>query len=441
MIIMEKIKSLGGKTKIYLDIILTIFFKILYNCSYQLDYNKTFREIRLINTETQKELISHYFIHCFYCSIGIFFISIIFYRYNLKNNKDDLRKTIIEPNENNSKKTLAILLIITILLNFEEIIIILYQFSLKNLDFWMLELLIINFFNTKIFHKTLYIHQKFSLAFNIIPCILKIITIILSFINSEENEKNKKRQIYIENIYLIPLGIIIYLILLSIHSYSITKIKWLMDLRYISLNKILLVYGLIGTITYFIFCLITTFLKCPSAFNEIICKINYDNKNNYYLENFFSYYNQIKTNNLEIIYEILVNFIGVSSFILNKYFSLLIIKKLSPIHIIFITPIYFFIKKIILPLNTLIFEGNYFLEDVMGEKIAIYFLDIIGDVFSLIGFMIFFEIIELNFCGLNYDIKKSIEERAILESEINNDKEKKFLFLDNGDIEEINYIE
>ena len=330
---------------------------------------------------------------------------------------------------------------ITILLNFEEIIIILYQFGLKNLDFWMLELLIINFFNTKIFHKTLYIHQKFSLAFNIIPCIFKIITIILSFINSEENEKNKKRQIYIENIYLIPLGIIIYLILLSIHSYSITKIKWLMDLRYISLNKILLVYGLIGTIAYFIFCLITTFLKCPSDFNEIICKINYDNKNNYYLENFFSYYNQIKTNNLEIIYEILVNFIGVSSFILNKYFSLLIIKKLSPIHIIFITPIYFFIKKIILPLNTLIFEGNYFLEDVMGEKIAIYFLDIIGDVFSLIGFMIFFEIIELNFCGLNYDIKKSIEERAILESEINNDKEKKFLFLDNGDIEEINYIE
>ena len=38
------------------------------------------------------------------------------------------------------------------------------------------------------------------------------------------------------------------------------------------------------------------------------------------------------------------------------------------------------------------------------------------DVFALIGFIIYLEIIELNFCKLNYNLRKYIIERSIEDS-------------------------
>ena len=39
-------------------------------------------------------------------------------------------------------------------------------------------------------------------------------------------------------------------------------------------------------------------------------------------------------------------------------------------------------------------------------------LDSLGDILSTIGFLIYLEIIELNFCGLNYYLRRKISERA-----------------------------
>ena len=43
-------------------------------------------------------------------------------------------------------------------------------------------------------------------------------------------------------------------------------------------------------------------------------------------------------------------------------------------------------------------------------------LKFLAGFFEFIGYMIFMEIIHLNFCGLNRDISKNIEKRAKLES-------------------------
>ena len=39
-------------------------------------------------------------------------------------------------------------------------------------------------------------------------------------------------------------------------------------------------------------------------------------------------------------------------------------------------------------------------------------LDESGDIGSIIGFLIYLEIIELNFCGFNFNLKKNIIERS-----------------------------
>ena len=56
-------------------------------------------------------------------------------------------------------------------------------------------------------------------------------------------------------------------------------------------------------------------------------------------------------------------------------------------------------------------------------------------IFFLFGFTIYLEIIELKFCGFNYNIRKSIVERAQTETEYN-EINKSFIFFENGDIEE-----
>ena len=42
-------------------------------------------------------------------------------------------------------------------------------------------------------------------------------------------------------------------------------------------------------------------------------------------------------------------------------------------------------------------------------------MDISGDTFCIIGLLIYFEIIELNFCELNYDLKMNIAKRGFSE--------------------------
>ena len=45
-----------------------------------------------------------------------------------------------------------------------------------------------------------------------------------------------------------------------------------------------------------------------------------------------------------------------------------------------------------------------------------FFLDISGDIFSIIGFLIYLEIFILNCCGLNYDSRKNIDFRSRMDS-------------------------
>ena len=90
----------------------------------------------------------------------------------------------------------------------------------------------------------------------------------------------------------------------------------------------------------------------------------------------------------------------------------MIIKDLSPIHLVFSLPLFYAIRKIILLINILIQK-----DSAVSKVFEIKFkLDLSADSLCLFGYFVYLEIIKLNFLGLNYNITENIISRA--ESEI-----------------------
>ena len=67
-------------------------------------------------------------------------------------------------------------------------------------------------------------------------------------------------------------------------------------------------------------------------------------------------------------------------------------------------------------------------------------IDMVQDAFLCIAFLIYLEIIELNFCKCNYNLRKNISRRGVIDSSIELNQSN-FLFFINGDIEEVKKIE
>ena len=129
----------------------------------------------------------------------------------------------------------------------------------------MVELLIITYLNSYMFKTEIYKHQKFAIWINMISGLFKVSTIILSLF---DDNKEEMPVLYNVNKLLIPIGIIIYLILIILRSYINIKIKCFMDLNYISHSQLLIFYGLIGTISCALITVISTFIKCNNNIKE-----------------------------------------------------------------------------------------------------------------------------------------------------------------------------
>jgi len=104
-------------------------------------------------------------------------------------------------------------------------------------------------------------------------------------------------------------------------SYANVSLKYFMDSKYFSANKILRLYGLIGTIFFTIICIISTLFKCKdvgeeSNFFNNFCSIEYENK--IYFENFFAFI-ETETSTLEIIIEVLTIILGMIFFIFINF--------------------------------------------------------------------------------------------------------------------------
>ena len=477
---MAKYISLGKFNKNHLYIVYSIFFLILKDVITGYNYNNSFLEV--FSQGSQENFSQHIIIHDIFCYLYTFIMSLFLYRKEIKyfgensliedNNKENkptkhnkhnsvykikyihLDHNKVINNVKYSKNSIYFFIFFIFLWIAEEQLIEIYSI-LKDLDFWMIELIIISYLNSKMFGLEIFQHQLLVIYYNLIPIILKIIAISLSFkdennLDYEQNgytykTEGRLKNLYVIYIWLIPVGVIIYLCLITLRSYVNCKIKWFMDLKSISSKKLLMIYGIMGTIICSIVCVITTFKECeevevnskPDIYNYIcIVNLTSNNKTKKYFDSFYVYFKNLKDFK-SIIIELIKIIFEINCFYFNKYYSILIIKYLTPVHLIISFPVYYLCQKITLFTNTLIRKGEFFYSDKKINYIEAKFsLDISGDILSIIGFLIYLEIIELNFCNLDFNLRKSIINRANSEINILLENDKNYLLKEDEDLDE-----
>ena len=423
---MSKYLHCGKWNKNNKYIFLTALFAFFTNWIYGYTFNDSLNEIKIFQILKDKKENNHIIINYLFRYFGLILFSLALYEYELynrnkifeKNSKDNILKSsslrlIYNNSEENTKNKIIIsplfILLIMIIMVLQEISEdIFYKSILRSLDFWMLELPLLSYLNSKYFKIKIYLHHTLVIYLNLIICgISKIIALIIFIYKGKEGSVI---ELYKKNWGVIPLGIITYLIIMTSRAFVLNEIKVLMEYKYISPIKLLIIYGIIGVIITTIIGTISTFIECNNinSFLEI-CKILDTNKVAY-LENFKIWSIDIYKNN--IIFELFFLLIGIIMNFLYRLFYILIIKNLNTIHIIFSNLIY---------TSLLIWIGaaKIFNEDNTQKNFPVF--KVIVNLIVIFGILLYLEMIELNFCNLNYNIKKAIIDRSIEDYELKSD--------------------
>ena len=440
----KKLINIGKCNPNYKYFIFAIICCIINDIAFGSSNVNAFEYLKVLNNSNS------FLIHKIFCYLFVIIISIIFYQIEKKLIKSrhatNINVSITKeelPEEQRNSQTIELihneedltnypdnkLLIIVFLWILEEELLSFYGNIMMHLDFWMLELIIISFYMVLMFKMKLYKHQKLMFLLIIIPLILKIGTIICSFKDEKnkydkniKNEPykysdpkvNKLKLLYVAIPTLVYIGLLIYFILITFRSYINTKLKWLIDKKYISPIKLLILYGIIGFFFSLIICIVASFIPCGPdngddyTIYDYFCKVKYDK--NKYLDNFKAFF----TMSDNILIEILSIILGVVSFFFNKYFYIRTIEHLTPVHVIFSFPIYYILNKSYLLIINNIKTGQPYLKNMEYAKISLYF-DFGSDVISIIGYLIFLEIIEFHCFGYDFNTRKNILERCLLD--------------------------
>ena len=329
------------------------------------------------------------------------------------------------------------------------------QFHLDNY-FWMLEMLLLLILSHSILKTKIGNHHIIAIFVTIPLLIFELIGFCMPLSHHEcgpMNSKECKEKYITDNNYFrfiwIKYGKLIYIfgtllfIAIILRDYSWIKSKYLMDIRGIHPSIILILSGVVGLIFVFILLLFTTLFPCNTIDNvtkdrnlyfyengtEIdlereICLIKvYDNNTeqlHFYYDNFISFINDYNGNDSNSIINNGNNINKELFLIIPTYFimnlvinicNIMIIRYLEP-NIIFINSnITNFIEEIIFYWFVIQGDRSYktFTQSIFTE---------LKQIFSLIGSLIYIELIELRFCNLDYDLKKNIKSRGERESSL-----------------------
>ena len=429
--------------KYYFSILIIILASILSDILYGINPNSAFADVHL----SGKVLSKHYLIHEFWN----YSISLIFWFYlNIKEtNQSDIElstksktgwiKLIYHDSKHNNYDVTNSFLSFYLLRIFIWVLVdqlidySIFLMIFQDLDFWMIEFIILSLLNKCMTYKIhIYRHQITAMLLSIIASLLKVVSIYLSFQDKseEKNEYTGHLPVYYaknNEFFKICFGIIFYIILLILRSYVNLKLKWYMDIKYIPPYKILTFFGFLGFLIYLILCVIFTFIECGKKDYCIYLGIFDSNDSNdfkYYYDSFSIYFSDFKKN---IILELFTILFGGLTFFIKKTYTLLVIKNLSPVHVIFSVPFRYLLQKVVSISYSLIkkkYSKNRY-------KIYKLILDTLGDFASSIGFLIYLEIIVLKFCNLDYDIKKNIIRRSFSDIRVDIDANESF---DNNEI-------
>jgi hypothetical protein len=238
---------------------------------------------------------------------------------------------------------------------------------------------------------------------------------------------------------------ILFTIVIILRDYSWIKSKYLMDIRGIHPSLILIFTGVIGLIFVFILIFFATLFPCNSIDNvtntlkdnkniylinntEIdlarqICLITkYDNETKqlqFYYDNFISFINEYNENNsnsiingstIKIELFLVIPIYFVMNLVVNIS-NIMLIRYLDPNIILLNSNVVYFIEEIIF--YFFIIQG----DDAYKTFIQFIFTEL-KQIFSLIGNIIYIELIEFRFCKFDYDLRKNIKSRGERESSL-----------------------
>ena len=417
--------SFGGINKSLLYIILMSVFQVLNQYIYGFIYIECFYKMNIyqilynaIIDPDKTDFPHHRVFDPLFSYIGVIILSLFIPKEKNKKKKyeddDDIELSNMKDsrlslklihtgmgNYLKSKRGVIFFIAILILWIAVENLLLIYVDIFQDLDFWFFELIFISIIFSKNFYFKIYSHQILGMALSIgVGSLLKVYNITLS-IKSNQNEEDKK---FYQKYPFICFFTIFYLILIYIRSYVNTRLKILMDLKFVSHRTLLMSYGLTGFIICLLAGIFTSLVPCFDFIYNYVCKMDYGD--NLYYDHFLNYAESWKNFFVRLIPILL----GAITFFLNKYYCTMIIKHYTPIHVIFSFPIQFFIEKTFL----LIFTSIFFIDQLFSKENQAkkFLLDIFGDVASIIGFLIYLEMIELNFLGFNYNLKKNIINRG-----------------------------
>ena len=389
----KKLIRIGECSKFYLYILASAFFKFL--CFLILGYKEKgiglFGFCPIIN--------SYYITQSIYTYIGyIIFGTIFYYVFKRKHKKSEIEmhpipmrllihnKTKVMPKS--AKTIFQIILVCFCYGLYNEIQNIIYNLGFQFFYYWTFETIFSYFLMKRYFVMDIYTHHKCSIIFIVVTC--STFLLVASFLPGSsimENERSLNSYQIIEKLlgsYYYCIIIILFLLFLSfIISFSRTFSKIIMQTKYLSKYSLILFIGIIGLILSIIASIILYYIDKGNNIIKYFSELtDHDKDYKFYMEIF-------------LVYPIFIFFR-----FLQINFEILIIFYLDPIYALMINNLNdTFTNLVLFILSTFINYKNFIFSEL-------------SEFFALIGYTVYLEILELNFCGLSENVRRNIKSKA-----------------------------
>lgn len=286
----------------------------------------------------------------------------------LNNNKyiEDLKKR----KSSGIKRERYLILFLCAFLDFtQKVLVFLFSYSIAN-NVWIFNIVFLNVFTSMLMNNPIYRHQLVSSG------IMIFFGIALNVVNLYKMTVN--------DIPILFLSIFIEII----YSLAIVLAKYGMDHAFCSPFEITFYEGIMGLIMNIIFLIISTNVPLSPHFKyKNILKIS-DYKGKMYLDNFYTY-----IDNFDFT-EFLLFTITMFGRVLFNLFSHLTIRYFTSSHVVFL-----------LIMGEVTLDWSEKDADEVILTAIIFFIE-------FLMLLVFCEIIELNFCGLEVNTRRNIQERV-----------------------------
>ena len=269
---------------------------------------------------------------------------------------------------------------------------VLYLQGFQFFNFWTVEIILMQYLMNKYFTIDFYIHHKVSIIFNVSMC--STLLLIASFLPTsllDDSTGNSYQNIEYKlgSKYYCILFILFFIFLSYIYAFSRTFSKVLMQIKFFSPYKLIIYFGITGLFISLLSSIIAIFINYPDNISEYYSSMKLVLEEKKY----YRFYAEI----------FLVSPLYAFSNYMEMTFEILTIYYLNPFYILMTNNVYYIINELISFIIN--FSGDILniIHFVLAES---------SEFFAILGYMVYLEILELNFCGLSKNLKQIIIEKG-----------------------------